>query len=290
MFRSWQELAAFGGYLLLIPLGYLFDRPLIRIGCTAAVILLALAAWLINLRRLRAIRDTPTSRVGSAAQGYVELMGTGRPMPDQTVYSPINRLPCLWYRYARFERKDNNWRHLDSDQSEVPFILDDGTGRCLIDPIGANILTDTKASHEDGDYRIEEELLLYDAALYVLGEFGTRGGALSRFDERAEIGDLLEDWKQDPIELHRRFDLDRDGRVDEQEWLLARAAAQREVAARRQAILDTPPDHILFRPRNGRPYLISNHPPEKLVNRYRLKVFLHFAICLGALIVLPLAA
>lgn len=290
MLRTWQELAAFGGYLLLIPLGYLFDHPAIRIGSAAAVFLLALAAWLINLRRLRAIRDTPTSRVGSAAQGYVELMGTGRPMPNQTVYSPIHRLPCLWYRYHRYERQDNNWRHIDSDESDVPFVLDDGTGRCLIDPIGANILTDTKESQTDLNYRIDEELLLYDTPIYALGEFGTRGGALSRFDVRAEIGDLLEDWKQDQDELLHRFDLNRDGKIDEQEWLVARAAAQREVEARRQAILETPPDHLLFKPRNGRPFLVSSRPPERLVNRYRLKVYFHFTICIGALTILPLVA
>ncbi len=37
-------------------------------------------AWLGNHRRYRQIHDLPTSKVASAAQGYVELIGRGEPV------------------------------------------------------------------------------------------------------------------------------------------------------------------------------------------------------------------
>jgi hypothetical protein len=285
MLRAWQDFMAVGGYLLLIPAALHFESPLIRAACLVAVFLLALAAWLINLRRLRAIRDTPTSRVASAAQGYVELIGTGRAMPDQIVYSPAHRLPCLWYRYRRFERRGDKWQQTDSGESSTTFILDDGSGRCLLDPIGADILTDRKESYQEADFKIDEELLLIDSPLYALGEFSTRRVV---FDERVELGHLLEEWKQDQTSLNRRFDLDGNGEIDQQEWQLARAAAQREIDQRKQAALDAPVSHVLSRPRSGRPFIIANSPPEHLTNRYRLKVWFHFAICLASLPLIPL--
>ncbi len=291
MLRRWRDFLATGGYLLLAPISFQFDAPGVRIASVCAIFILALTAWLFSLRRLRAIRDTPTSRINSAAQGYVELTGTGRPLPTEEVLSPAHHLPCLWYRYRRFKRSsDDNWRQIDSGESDTPFILEDSTGRCLLDPTDAEILTDRKESFLDGDYRLDEELLLVGAPIYALGEFGSRGGGHSLFDERAELGNLLEDWKQDQDQLLRRFDLNGNGEIDPQEWQLARAAAQREVDARRQAELDAPVSHILNRPGSGRPYLIASFPPEQLASRYRLRVWAHFALCLAALIAFGLIA
>lgn len=65
-----------------------------------AIGLLGTWGWLSSLRRARAILDTPTSRIGSAAQGIVELVGKGRPLPGAPLLSPMTHLPCLWYRYS----------------------------------------------------------------------------------------------------------------------------------------------------------------------------------------------
>jgi hypothetical protein len=285
MQQRWRDFLSNGGYLLLTPLGFQFDSPGIRLVIVAAILILALSAWLLSLRRLRAIRDTPTSRVASAAQGFVELVGKGRPLPDQPVFSPTHSLPCLWYRYRRYKRSgEDNWRQTDSGESDAPFILDDGTGRCLLDPAGAEILTDRKETFQEEDYRVEEELLLIDAPIYALGEFGSH----HQFDERTELGNVLDDWKQDQDELHRRFDLDGNGEIDPQEWQLARAAAQREVDKLKQAAQETPVRHELTRPRSGRPYLIACFPPEQLAQRYRVRVWAHFALCLAALFALGL--
>ena len=75
-----------------------------------------------------------TSKVASAAQGYVELIGSGRPLAGAPLISPVSQLPCLWYRY-KIERKtsDNKWVLEDKGESDASFILEDGTGECVVD-------------------------------------------------------------------------------------------------------------------------------------------------------------
>ena len=70
-----------------------------------------------NLRRYQAIADTPTSKIRSASQGYVELSGTieKADSPDiQPLSGPLTGLPCVWYRYSieRYRRsgKSSHWQ------------------------------------------------------------------------------------------------------------------------------------------------------------------------------------
>ena len=42
--------------------------------------------------------------------------------------------------------------------------------------------------------------------------------------------------------------------------------------------------HVLAKPRWGKPYLISNHPPEKLGRRYAWLSAAHLALMLAALV------
>ena len=99
----------------------------------------AFKAWAKN----RTIEDTPTSRVRSAAQGYVELIGHGLPVPDAVNKAPLSGLPCAWWRYKiqerRYSGRSRSWSTVQSDTSDKPFLLDDGTGQCLIDPRGAEV-------------------------------------------------------------------------------------------------------------------------------------------------------
>jgi hypothetical protein len=50
-------------------------------------------SWMA-LRKARSIEDTPTSKISSAAQGYVELIGSAK--ADQALLSaPLTNTPCL---------------------------------------------------------------------------------------------------------------------------------------------------------------------------------------------------
>jgi hypothetical protein len=245
--------------------------------------LLNVWAWIFAMRWRRAIVDTPTSRVASAAQGYVELIGVGQPLADTPLLSPFTQLPCLWYRYT-VERKENDeWRQVDHGASDLPFNLQDDSGRCEIDPVGAAILTTHKEIRTQGDERHTEYVLLKGDRLYALGDFVSFSGAQVVLNSRLDVGDLLADWKADQADLHRRFDLDRNGALDDAEWQAARQAAEREVAQRHQGIRMQPTQHRLQKPGARKPYLIANHPPEKLGRRYAWFSAGYLVLLLGCL-------
>ena len=222
-------------------------------------------------------------RVASAAQGFVELIGVGQPLADTPLLSPFTQLPCLWYRYTVERKEDDDWKEVDRGESDLPFNLQDDSGRCEIDPVGASILTTHKEIRTQGDERHTEYVLFKGDRLYALGDFVSFSGAQVVLNTRLDVGDLLADWKADQADLHQRFDSDRNGAIDEQEWQAARHAAEREVARRHQEIRMQPTQHRLRKPGVRKPYLIANHPPEKLGRRYAWVSAGYLVLLLGCL-------
>ncbi len=249
----------------------------------------------------RMIEDTPTSRVRSAAQGYVELAGRCRPLPGSTNLAPLTQRPCVWWQY-RIQRRTGSggpsrtraqWQTVSSGRSEQPFLLDDGSGECIVQPGGAEVLT-TETTTWYGDtpwptaapgvrrpfgepeYRYHESRIYEHERLLALGQFRTVTGDADR-DDGAEAGALLAEWKDDQAALAARFDTDRDGQVSLEEWERARAEARRTVAQRR---LEAPPvaaRHLLVRPDGGRLFLLAAFPEHALARRYRRRALLAFA-------------
>lgn len=240
-------------------------------------------AWIGARRRARAIDDTATSKVASAAQGYVELLGRAEQLDGAPTVSPYTGLPCVWYRY-RIECKESNnkWTEVESRQSEQRFRLVDGTGACIVDPQGAEVLTSRTQTWIRNGHRYTEQLLLAKDRLYAIGEFTTGAGATLEIHSRADVAALLADWKQDRPELLARFDANRDGEIDFAEWEAARTEARVQVAARhREALLRDGP-HLMRRPRDGRLYLLSNLQPVALARRSARMAWVHLILLLGA--------
>jgi len=281
--RSYAELITSGTQLLLLFVGVKLESREAWLGCLSAMAIISFAAWLSALKRLRAIRGTPTSRVASAAQGYVELIGRGKPFGDTPLISKCRQLPCLWYRYTIEQRgAKDKWQTIDSGESSDSFLLRDDSGDCVVDPEHAEIVTKHRDQWQEGDYRYTEWKLINSDSLYIIGEFRTRSGAIE-FDSRAELNALLAEWKQDKPALHARFDLNNDGELDMNEWLLARQAAKREVAKKKRDAHAQPDIHLIGQPRDGKLFLISNLTPEKLSRRYLFWSWVHVVIFFGAL-------
>jgi hypothetical protein len=243
-------------------------------------------AWVANYRRYRQIHDLPTSKVASAAQGYVELAGHADMVEGELISSQLSATPCCWYSYEIEEKTSNDkWQTVDSGKSVKHFFLVDDTGQCVISPDGAEVLTHDHKSWLEGDRRYNEWLLLPKGVLYAIGEFATStAAAISTRDERADTGALLAEWKQDQKTLLERFDLDRDGKVDMKEWELARLQARREVRKQHGEIQSRSVEgtHILRKPKDGRLFLLANELPDKLGSRYRLWSWAHLVIFIGA--------
>ena len=48
---------------------------------------------------IRLVEDTPTAKIRSAPQGYVELEGVGKLMDGPPIIAKLSGLPCVWFRY-----------------------------------------------------------------------------------------------------------------------------------------------------------------------------------------------
>jgi hypothetical protein len=272
-----------GGYLLLLIIGILFRSSEAWTGTLAGTALLAFAAWVMSFRRSRVIADTPTSNIASAAQGYVELVGRGHHHPGGPILSRVTALPCIWYRFI-IEQKtgEDKWQKVNSGRSQESFMLDDGSGRCLVDPEYAEVITRRKDRWIQGNFRYTEWLILPQARIYTIGQLSTVGGANSNLDLRQDVSDLLTIWKQDKEKLLQRYDLDGDGEINEQEWMLARQQARRDVRKEHQQIRLQSGTHIVHKPRDGRLFLISDLDPMKLARRYKLWALFHLLVLFGS--------
>lgn len=239
-------------------------------------------AWTATCRRMRAIADIATSRIGTAAQGYVELVGRASASPDNLIHSPLGGVSCVWYRYRRY-RRDNGrqaWRQIDGGVSSNTFEIADDSGPCRVDPDDAEVMAPERRTTYQDDEKWVEEWLSGGSTIYVLGEFTTVGGAHAALSVGQDVSALLATWKQDPGELRRRFDLDRNGEIDLQEWALARRQASQQVAQAHREIRGVADSHLVRAPRDGRMFLISPLSPRSLRQRYLGWSALHLVMAL----------
>jgi hypothetical protein len=251
-----------------------------------AMSVVSFCAWVANYRRYRQISDLPTSKVASAAQGYVEMLGKADLLAGTPVTSQLSATTCCWYSYEIEEKdSDDKWKTVDSGTSTEHFLLVDDTGQCVISPEGAEVLTNDRKSWLQGNRRFTEWLLLSRGVLYALGEFSTStAAAVSARDERADVGALLAEWKTDQKTLLDRFDLNKDGKIDIKEWELARLQAQREIRKQQAGVQSRSVEgvHILRKPKDGRLFLLANEMPDALGSRYRYWSWLHLVLFIGA--------
>jgi hypothetical protein len=188
-----------------------FPDPLTRLLVVVAGIAVALAALAFSLaqaRRWRMVRDLPKSHAGGVMVGMVDVSGAVRATPSLT--SHLAELACAWYRWSVEERwsrlvtttstdakghtttsthTESGWRTVGSGGEQVPFALEDETGRVRVLPQGASVdahqalsctvrrsdpLYYAKGPQEaisDSDHvrRFQEDLLPVDVPCSVIG-------------------------------------------------------------------------------------------------------------------------
>jgi hypothetical protein len=277
---------------------------------TVSLALLSLATFgggLHYLRRKRLYENTPTSRIRSAAQGYVELEGVARSMPGDPVIAPLTGGRCCWFRsYVEYRdsTRSNKWTVVRRELSGALFHLADDTGNCVVNPDGARVIPSTRevwygplAKPPWGPamgrgllraatckYRYVEERIDIGVPLYSVGYFRTHRGAETSGALHAQVRDLLVEWKKDQ-RMMAQFDTNADGMIDAAEWEAVREMARRRVhenIAREMPGDDIP---VLCKPPDARPYILSTLPQTELIGRKRRRalVCLALSVPLGAL-------
>ena len=93
------------------------------------------------LQRKRLILNTPASKIRSASMGLVEINGLA--IGPYVINSPLKQTNCYYYRSIAWQwkqrGKDSEWVKAAEETLHVPFYMDDGSGRLLVDPSGAEM-------------------------------------------------------------------------------------------------------------------------------------------------------
>ncbi|WP_288126312.1 GIDE domain-containing protein [Thiomonas sp.] len=270
------------------------------------VVLLAVAAvggvqFFRLQRRRRLMEDMPTARIRSAAQGYVELIGQALP-PDVPLRAPLTGSLCAWYRFRVERRKgeggNSGWEVEQQGVSDAQFWLDDGSGRCIVDPEGAEVRARDKRTwvgaapqfvpespgavlwSGDAEHRYTEELILPGDRLYALGQFASLDPlqASPQDDLRERVIALKTDPRQ-----RAAFDTNRDGELDAAEFAQLRADAKAQVEQARREQAARPQTHVLRKPTGRRIFLLSTLPPDGLSGTLRRQAWAWLAAGLVAL-------
>lgn len=273
-----------------------------------AFVLLGAGIWVIvrHWSQVRHMMDTPTSKIRSAAQGYVELYGVLENTPDISVTAPLTGQPCVWWRFSIEEMTrerpsvigfktsvtsfKGRWHTVESLESKHWLTLSDGTGSCLINPLGANVypverdvwfgteryphlsLGKTKknwlfSSLHQERYRYTEERLHVGQPLYAIGYFFSKSGGQQTFDRTAAQAEVIREWKQNFTGLLQRFDRDGDGQLSDREWRLVRKAAELEAEDRFLQLSRAPLRHKMRKPDEPQPFILSNIGEDELSKR-----------------------
>ena len=133
------------------------------------------------LRMKRQIENTPTSKIRSVAMGMVEIKGEA--VRKYALLSPMSHTPCVFYRLTKYQRRgrDYQWRITSvSSSNNVPFYIEDETGRVEVNPAGCRVSAGSKQEGSPGqvglmkvvnetDEKWVEEVIIDGTLLYVLG-------------------------------------------------------------------------------------------------------------------------
>lgn len=170
------------------------------VGISLLAFALVFFAFFINLKVLRLVKSTPTSKLRSAAQGFSEF--TGRVIGlDKELKTPVSGTPCAWYYYEQQEYvrsgKSSRWTTTYAEFCNRPILLtDDQEHYALVYPQSLSTknltnLREFKSTLDGVNIRHNEYVLKDNEEVYIHGEFKTLP-YLSDSTGRVLAGDYIE--------------------------------------------------------------------------------------------------
>ena len=261
-----------------------------------------------TVQRKRIIEDTPTSKIRSAAQGYVELVGNGQLMEGQPIVSPLTGTTCTWYEFKVEERrqtgKRTEWKTIKKCISDELFLIEDETGQCIIDPEGAYVTVATKDFWYGNEvtplrgpsntqknnflsgftggfrrYRYTEKRMHSGESLYAIGLYKTVGGAGIKLDVNEDVRELVREWKSDTDTLMKKYDTNNDDEIDLHEWQKVREDAYKQVVKKHSEQQTLPPINIMNKTNDKRrPFILSAIEENDLTRRLHIYSVLSISV------------
>lgn len=132
------------------------------------------------------------------ARGVVDVSGTARPL-DGTVTARFSGVETLSYAAARQKldvgtgpEDPNTWDNIDLEEDQVPFVVEDDTGRVAVDPAGATLSRDGEVIESGNNRRKKEWRLDPGESVHVYGQrrdTADVGADSSLSDESVYVGD-----------------------------------------------------------------------------------------------------
>jgi len=287
---------------------------------SGAMIISGFIMWRRAMKVSGLSTGTATSKIATAAKGFVELTGIARPIGNIPLTDPVTYQSCVWFHVITEEKRGDKWKVVSTATSDRPFLIEDRTGRCVVTCTENDFERDSPdIVSASSDLRHKVWRFHNGDPIYALGHLmrlkdGVRpeekyerdpssASGLTAYDKKKKITEnmmgLLKLWKQDQRNLIARFDTDGNGRVDSQEWEKAQAKA-RELAEKKSdsgsvkseasvpastaaSGLDKQITHQLIRPTDGRPLLVTKGTEQSLTTRHRWKSIFGLALFIGGI-------
>jgi hypothetical protein len=272
--KVWPVL--WGGPLIAIGLGRLALTlgPWV-LGAAGAV---AIALGLRDLAFLQELQAVPEGKVRSLAMGPVEV--SGRICSSAPVLARCAPVRCAWYRWEEQQKvteyitdgqghnmRTTSWKTVASATfGEIPFQLDDGTGKVWVQPAGAEVEVESSTTQLAFDRRLIEWLLPDGGQVFALGVAQHRTDRPT-FQQR--MHDRLAALKQDPVAL-ARYGVAAGGPPAQDVWDAVRAAVEKEVVAE-VGTEQAEPDDVFIGAGKGAPFLLVDRSRTEELKRLKYR-------------------
>jgi hypothetical protein len=133
----------------------------------------ALIGWGMAWRMASVLRSVPVTPIAQAEPGYASLRGKALALPNREPLLSPGGTPCVWYSYYSHQAGMGSIHgQTTASDSPLPFVLDDGSGQCIVYPEGADISGGKRS--ESGGTR--ETMIFAGDTVCVAGQFEPYAG------------------------------------------------------------------------------------------------------------------